>query len=30
VLEQGRITLAGTGADFLEDAALRAAYLGVA
>jgi branched-chain amino acid transport system ATP-binding protein len=30
VLEQGRIALAGTGADFLEDAALRAAYLGVA
>ena len=30
VLEQGRIGLTGTGAEFLQDEALRAAYLGVA
>jgi branched-chain amino acid transport system ATP-binding protein len=28
VLEQGRITLRGTGHEFLEDPSLRAAYLG--
>jgi branched-chain amino acid transport system ATP-binding protein len=30
VLEQGRITMSGTGSEFLHNEALRAAYLGVA